>query len=132
MPARGLSTRIALPASMNGRAVDDPRVEIRVEDVAHTLASHPNRFHLVLLDVDNGPGWLASPANAALYSGSGLELALGALQRPGVLALWSPERNRELEAGLERAAPERWRFRTTADRALLEGEPASTIYLVTT
>ena len=32
--------------------------------IAHLLATTWERFDLILVDVDNGPGWPASPVNA--------------------------------------------------------------------
>lgn len=87
-------------AGANGAAVDDPRVEVRVADVRRVLAGDPGRYHLVLLDVDNGPGWLAAPGNAALYGRSGLETCRAALAPGGVLGIWSPRPNPELERGI--------------------------------
>ena len=45
----------------------DPRVEVRVADVADVIGEAEGVFDLVLLDVDNGPGYLVHDANSALY-----------------------------------------------------------------
>ena len=55
---------------------------------------------LLLLDVDNGPGWLAAAGNTRLYEAAGLALCRSALRSGGTLAIWSPSLNPELAAGL--------------------------------
>ena len=80
-------------AEANGRAVDDPRVEVRVADLRDVVAASPGAFDLMLLDVDNGPGWLAAPGNARLYDAEGAALCRRALRPGGVCAVWSPCRN---------------------------------------
>ncbi len=112
----------------NGGAVDDPRVHVEIGDVLDILHGSPAAFHLVLLDVDNGPGWLASPANGALYAREGLGVCRAALAPGGVLAVWSPARNPAFRAGLEDVFPAVEERSTTAE-ARAAGEPASVIYL---
>src|SRR6478752_5673182 len=54
----------------------DERVSVVVADVAVALAeATPASYDLVLLDVDNGPGFLVHDANAALYRPPFLEAA---------------------------------------------------------
>jgi spermidine synthase len=111
-------------AEANGDAVDDPRVEIRIADLADVIVANPETFDLMLLDVDNGPGWLAAPGNARLYTADGVEACRRALRPAGVLAVWSPQPNPEFEATLRQIF-------TTIDVEITSSpeEPASTIYL---
>jgi spermidine synthase len=67
----------------------DPRLRLRTGDVADVLAEHSGRWDAVLLDVDNGPGFLVHPSNEALYRPAGLTGAVAALRPHGVLAIWS-------------------------------------------
>ncbi len=80
-------------AAYSGNPLDDPRVRLLVGDVGRHLrrvaSERPGSYDIVLLDTDNGPGWLASAANAALYSGGGLRAVHAALDTPGVAAYWS-------------------------------------------
>jgi len=46
-------------------------------------------FDVIVLDVDNGPEALVSPANAALYSAEGLRAFASKLTAEGVILLWS-------------------------------------------
>jgi len=113
-------------ATANHQAVDDPRTEIRIADLGRVIDANPGTFDLMLLDVDNGPGWLAAPGNAGLYTGDGLTRCRRALRPGGVLAIWSPQPNPEFETTLRGVFPT-FDVETTS----APDEPASTIYLAT-
>lgn len=71
-----------------GKPLDDPRVTVRVGDVARVmLADGP--FDAILLDVDNGPDSFIVADNATLYSRRGLETLRTVLRPEGTLAIWS-------------------------------------------
>lgn len=72
-----------------GGCLDDPRVVLATGDVAAPIAAARGVYDAVLLDVDNGPDGLVSPANDGLYGFSGLAAARRALRPGGVLAVWS-------------------------------------------
>ena len=75
----------------------DERVTVVVADVAVALAeAAPASYDLVLLDVDNGPGFLVHEGNAALYREPFLHSARAALCPGGVLAVWSAAEAAEL------------------------------------
>jgi spermidine synthase len=77
-------------APRHGDALADPRVTVHEADVADRLAeAAPSSFDAICLDTDNGPDWLVSPANARLYTDTGLGAAARALSPGGVLAIWS-------------------------------------------
>lgn len=66
------------------------RVRVVVADVVTALAeARPAAYDLVLLDVDNGPGYLVHDTNAALYGAAFLERVAPVLRPGGVLAIWS-------------------------------------------
>lgn len=72
--------------------LEGPRCRLHVADVAQVLtgaASPAGPWDVVLLDVDNGPGFLVHPGNADLWTPDGLASALRALNPGGVLGLWS-------------------------------------------
>lgn len=83
-------------------SLDDPRVELRVEDVRQTIASGPARYDAILLDVDNGPEGLTQRANDRLYDSAGLMRAHRALRPGGVLAVWSSGPDSKFSARLQR------------------------------
>ncbi len=68
----------------------DGRVSVVVADVAVAVAeARPATYDLVLLDVDNGPGYLVHEANAALYDAPFLEGVRAMLRPGGAVAIWS-------------------------------------------
>jgi spermidine synthase len=72
--------------------LEGERCRLHVADVADVLAGRsgpPPPWDLVLLDVDNGPGFLVHAANARLYSRAGLAAARAALVPRGLVVLWS-------------------------------------------
>lgn len=72
--------------------LDDPRVAVTVADVLDAVpAVAAGTLDAVLLDVDNGPGFLVHPGNAAVYRPDFLAAALRALRSDGVLAVWSAD-----------------------------------------
>lgn len=78
-----------LLGELNGRPLDDPRVEILERDLCDVIR-HPSHSHdAVLLDVDNGPRAVARESNGWLYTPAGLAAAHAALTERGVLAVWS-------------------------------------------
>jgi len=75
----------------------DERVTVVVADVAVALAeAPPTSYDLVLLDVDNGPGYLVHEDNATLYRAPFLSSARAALRPGGVLAIWSAAKSADL------------------------------------
>jgi spermidine synthase len=78
-----------------GHPLKDPRVSVRVQDIALSLQTEAEEFDGILLDVDNGPQGLTRDSNNWLYSPDGLTAAYTALRPNGILAVWSstPERS---------------------------------------
>ncbi len=69
--------------------LDDPRVEVKLRDVADVIGTARGAYDAILLDVDNGPDGLVRDANDRLYSMRGLDAARLALKLGGILAVWS-------------------------------------------
>ncbi len=82
-----------LLSDLFGDCLDDPRVSIRLGDVAVPIREADGIFDAMLLDVDNGPGGLDRAANDDLYGVDGLLVARRALTPGGVLAVWSSAPN---------------------------------------
>ena len=62
---------------VNGLLVDDPRVSIHIRDVAELVKrAGKDRYHAILLDVDNSPDPLVQKGNAGLYDSNGIVQAL--------------------------------------------------------
>lgn len=89
-------------AALAGEPLRDPRVSVHAGDVAAALSA-PNRFDVVLLDVDNGPSPVAHQDNEALYGDAGSRKLHRALTAQGVLAVWSAEGDPRYQRTLERA-----------------------------
>ncbi len=67
----------------------DPRVEVRIEDVADVLRRSPSTWDAILLDIDNGPSAMTLESNAGLYGPEGLRTIAAALRPGGTVAFWS-------------------------------------------
>jgi spermidine synthase len=95
-------------APLNGDALADPRVRL-IQDDLHTLlyGSSTAAYKAILLDVDNGPSWLAHPDNARLYTREALERWSAMLTPGGSFSVWSaqpePEFSERMEAIFGRA-----------------------------
>jgi len=92
-------------AESNGNAVSDPRVTVIVSDLAKVIAQSESDYDLMLLDVDNGPDWLAAEGNARLYKEDGIKDCLKSLTPKGILAVWSPGKNRKFMDALNASCP---------------------------
>ncbi|MBC8088340.1 MAG: spermidine synthase, partial [Phycisphaerae bacterium] len=86
-------------------ALADPRVNLQVTDVVNVLRNPEDGFDAIMMDVDNGAESFTTRGNGALYEGTGIMLAAGALRRGGRIAYWSANEDSRLihsmrEAGL--------------------------------
>ncbi len=101
-----------------GRPLDDPRVEIQIEDVHNVIAAASRgAYHAILLDVDNGPGAWCLRANSRLYGASGLGRIRAALAAGGVLAVWSTYPDPRFVGQLRRAG-----FEASREKARTRGK----------
>lgn len=93
-----------LLSELNGSLLDDPRVEVLVEDVFDVLArvSEP-RYNSILLDVDNGPTAMMKKENSRLYDHRCFSLVASALKPYGRAAFWSAAEDRIFSRRLRKA-----------------------------
>jgi spermidine synthase len=85
---------------LTGAALADPRVTVRIGDVAEVLPQHERDLDAIALDVDNGPEWLLRPANAVLYLPPSLSAMAAALCDDGAASVWGSVRSPRLVASL--------------------------------
>jgi spermidine synthase len=103
-------------AELAGRPLDDARVEVRVEDVAETLAA--GQWDAIVLDVDHSPDSFIVRGNASLYAAEGLTSLRAALTPHGVLTVWSAAPSEAFTRRLKKAG---FDSKTRAVRARGEG-----------
>lgn len=90
-------------ADVSAGCLDDPRVELRIDDVGMVIGEASAGYDAILLDVDNGPDGLTRAANDRLYSASGLKRSRAALKHSGILAIWSASGDPSFSRRLEQA-----------------------------
>ncbi|MEX1044906.1 MAG: hypothetical protein WEC73_02150 [Chthoniobacterales bacterium] len=88
---------------LNGKLLDDPRVEIVTGDVFDCMKNCPGGYDAILLDVDNGPTSFVQPENSRLYSAKGLSMIRRSLRPYGRVAFWSAEPEPTFLTSLARA-----------------------------
>jgi spermidine synthase len=80
----------------------DERLSVVVADVSLALAeAGAASYDVVVLDVDNGPGYLVNDSNAALYDAPFLASARRVLRPGGALVVWSASQAPGLLASLQ-------------------------------
>jgi spermidine synthase len=68
----------------------DERLTVVGADIRQAISeATPGSYDLVLLDVDNGPGFLVYDANAAIYEVVFLRQVAAALRPGGAVVVWS-------------------------------------------
>ncbi|MFG3051560.1 spermidine synthase [Kitasatospora sp. NPDC048239] len=85
-------------------ALADERVAVLHTDLLEYLAAADGeRYHALCLDIDNGPDWTVTEANAGLYGRDGLAVLWHRLLPGGVLAVWSAQPSPAFEEALRAA-----------------------------
>lgn len=81
----------------------DERTNLVTADIAMAVVEAADAtYDLILLDVDNGPGYLVHDSNAAIYEPPFLIEARRLLRPGGALVVWSADASPELEATLDK------------------------------
>jgi len=83
-------------ADLTAGAVSDPRVEVRLEDVAESIAK-ANKLDAIIVDLYEGPHAATQGARDPVFGDAGLRACLAALVKDGVLAIWGEERDPAFE-----------------------------------
>jgi len=90
-------------ADLAGRPLEDPRSVLENVDLVDYLASKPDPFDGILLDVDNGPEPFTTHGNARLYDQRGLHRLKAALRPGGTLVVWSAFESPQFLGEMKRA-----------------------------
>lgn len=88
-------------SELNGSACSDPRVELVEMDFGDYLFRADKAYNAIILDVDNGPAWLALETNQRLYERQTLIRIRDLLYSGGVFTVWAAERSEAFERRLE-------------------------------
>jgi len=122
-------------ARLSGRAVDDPRVELRIADVARLIAGAARggpKFDAIVLDLYQGTHDANEDPRHPFYGRAALETTRRALTPGGVLAVWTEHRDPRFEerlrrvgfVGVERHEPDSGGMRHAVNLARRGDEPA--------
>jgi len=86
---------------LNGHALSDPRVRLIQMDLGGYFFQTGETYDAIILDVDNGPTWLALESNQRLYERLALVRIKDLLTEGGVFTVWAAERCPDFHKGLE-------------------------------
>jgi spermidine synthase len=88
-------------SELNGHALSDPRVRLTQMDLGEYLFQTEETYDAIILDVDNGPTWLALESNQRLYERPTLARMKDLLTEDGVLTVWAAEKCPDFQKRLE-------------------------------
>jgi spermidine synthase len=89
-------------APVSRGALDDPRVTVICADFLDWLRHGSDQFDAICVDIDNGPDWTVTGANAALYLDGGLMALQHRLAPDGTCSVWSAAASPPFHARLDR------------------------------
>lgn len=91
-------------SAVNGLLLDDPRVQVLVDDVFQIIARAPAaHYDAILLDVDNGPVAMVHDGNARLYQAQGFAAIKRVLKPGGRVTYWSASKDQAFAKRLSKA-----------------------------
>ena len=93
-------------AGLTDSAVDDPRVSVRITDVAALIrasSGDKQRFDAIVLDLYRGPHAKTDPVNDPLYGSRAIASARSALNPGGMLAVWGEAYDEGFDKRLQKA-----------------------------
>ena len=89
-------------SELTGHPLQDPRVTVKVCDVADLVRNEKAPFDAILIDIDNGPEAITDYQNHALYSTDGIARLMRAMRPKGCLAIWSAGIDQRFERRMRR------------------------------
>ena len=72
-----------------GTGHNDPRARVVAGDLLRHVRTTGERYDVLCLDIDNGPGWTVTDGNRSVYGPAGLAALERVLTGGGVLSVWS-------------------------------------------
>ncbi len=91
----------SLFSKLNGYACFDPRVNLIRMDLGDYILKVEKTYDSIILDVDNGPSWLALGSNQRLYEKPALLKIKNLLRDGGVFAVWAAQQCPAFQKRLE-------------------------------
>ena len=76
---------------IHDHALDNPKTNVIIDDLVQYVQNCESVYDAILLDIDNGPTWLVSDSNPALYEIPLLKRLKAMLTPGGVLGIWGSE-----------------------------------------
>ena len=86
---------------LNNHACSDPRVHIIKMDLGDYILKIGKTYDVIILDVDNGPTWLALGSNQRLYQKPALLKIKDLLSNGGVFIVWAAQKCAAFQKRLE-------------------------------
>ena len=87
---------------LSARPLDDPRVRLRIGDVADMVPGQP-MWDAIVLDVDNGPNWVVQRRNGACTAAKVSPVSSGRSDQAACWPCGPPRRTHRSRTDLERA-----------------------------
>jgi spermidine synthase len=91
----------SLFSELNHHACSDPRVHIIRMDLGDYILKTEKTYDVIILDVDNGPTWLALGSNQRLYQKPALFKIKDLLSNGGVFIVWAAQKCAAFQKRLE-------------------------------
>jgi spermidine synthase len=91
----------SLFSELNHHACSDPRVHIIRMDLGDYILKTEKTYDVIILDVDNGPTWLALGSNQRLYQKPVLFKIKDLLSNGGVFIVWAAQKCAAFQKRLE-------------------------------
>jgi len=88
-------------SELNHHACSDPRVHIIRMDLGDYILKTEKTYDVIMLDIDNGPTWLALGSNQRLYQKPSLSKIKDLLSNGGVFIVWAAQKCAAFQKRLE-------------------------------
>ncbi len=88
-------------SKQNHHACSDSRVHVIQMDLGDYITQTDKTYDAIILDIDNGPTWLALASNQRLYEKPALRKFRALLRDAGVFTIWAPHQCAPFQNRLE-------------------------------